>query len=235
MKKVILILSVFLLVLFLTPAVFAEDAALIDDAQLLTAGERESLEAILEDCAQATGLDVMVVTVESLDGEDIEVFSRDVFGRPRDGVMLLISMDEREWHILTCDGGKERLPDRELRRIEKAFVSLLSDEDYFGAFEAFSESVTTYANTDYHSPAGWFVCIGVGITIGFVVVLILKGQLKSVRPQRSAANYIVDGSFNLTQSNEFFLYRNVTRVQKSSSSSGGSSSGGSFGGRSGKF
>ena len=53
-----------------------------------------------------------------------------------------------------------------------------------------------------------------GIVIAFIVVGIMKAQLKTVRKQNNAANYVVDGSFHLTNRAEFFLYRNVVRRER---------------------
>lgn len=65
--------------------------------------------------------------------------------------------------------------------------------------------------TDALPYEGWLICVGIGIAVGLVAVLIMKGQLKSVRPQRSAGSYVVDGSFHLTTSREMFLYRTVSK------------------------
>ena len=57
-------------------------------------------------------------------------------------------------------------------------------------------------------------CVIVGIVVAFIVTLIMKGQLKSVRQQRAAANYVVPGSFRLTARSDVFLYRNVVRRER---------------------
>jgi uncharacterized protein len=72
------------------------------------------------------------------------------------------------------------------------------------------------------------ICAGVGLVIGLIVVLILKGQLKSVRRQNQANAYIRPGSMQVTVARDLFLYRNVTKTRRqSNNSSGGSSGGGS--------
>ena len=57
-------------------------------------------------------------------------------------------------------------------------------------------------------------CVIVGIVVAFIVTLIMKGQLKSVRQQRAASNYVVAGSFRLTARSDVFLYRNVVRRER---------------------
>lgn len=57
-------------------------------------------------------------------------------------------------------------------------------------------------------------CIVIGIVVAFIVTLIMKSQLKSVRQQRTASNYVVEGSFCLTGQTDAFLYRNVARRER---------------------
>lgn len=94
------------------------------------------------------------------------------------------------------------------------------------------------------SPIVPLVCIVIGAALGIAVVQGMKAQLKSVRKEKSAANYVRPGSMNLTGKQDLFLYSNVNRVKretKSSSSGGGgssthrSSSGTTHGGGGGKF
>ena len=58
------------------------------------------------------------------------------------------------------------------------------------------------------------ICIGIGILVGLITVLVMRGQLKSVRPQSGAADYVVAGSFRLRQSRDIFLYRHVQRTAR---------------------
>lgn len=58
------------------------------------------------------------------------------------------------------------------------------------------------------------ICIGIGMLIGLVAVLIMRSQLKSVRPNNAAADYVVRGSFQLRHSRDIFLYRHVHRTPK---------------------
>ena len=58
------------------------------------------------------------------------------------------------------------------------------------------------------------ICIGIGLIIGLVTVLIMRSQLKTVRSRYTAADYVVQGSFNLHHSRDIFLYRHVHRVPR---------------------
>ena len=89
-----------------------------------------------------------------------------------------------------------------------------------------------------------FLALGIGLVLAWVVVSVMKSQLRSVAFQENAASYVREGSMNLTNSRELFLYRNVQRTkhveEKDSDSSGGSSthtssSGTTHGGGGGSF
>ena len=56
------------------------------------------------------------------------------------------------------------------------------------------------------------ICLVLGILTGFLVAGILKAQLKSVRPENAAANYVIGGSLQLTQCFDMYLYSNVTKT-----------------------
>lgn len=90
------------------------------------------------------------------------------------------------------------------------------------------------------------VGIAVGLAIGGLVLWGLRAGMNTFRAQRNASSYIPAGSFHMTQRRDVFLYSNVSKVRRQSSSGSGhsrgggssthrSSSGRRHGGRSGKF
>ena len=60
--------------------------------------------------------------------------------------------------------------------------------------------------------------IAVGVIIGIIVAIIVmmyhKGKLKSVRRESAAANYIKNGSMNVTLSREIYLYKRMRKTPK---------------------
>ena len=58
------------------------------------------------------------------------------------------------------------------------------------------------------------ISIVIGVAIGFVVVSILKSQLRSVRRQSGAANYLDAGSLTLRINRDRYLYQNTTRTPR---------------------
>ena len=87
------------------------------------------------------------------------------------------------------------------------------------------------------------VSLIVSLIVAAIIVGMIKKSYKPVHFRANAADYLVDGSLNITGQYEHFLYSNVTKTEIESSSSGGgggssthsSSSGSSHGGGGGKF
>ena len=88
---------------------------------------------------------------------------------------------------------------------------------------------------EYKKPFGWFgaiaISLGIGFVIALIVVLVMKGKLKTVRFRNEATDYTVPDSMNVTDERDLYLYSTVVATPKpkessSSSSSSGSSDGG---------
>ncbi len=255
MKQKRILTLVLCFICFVMP-LFAVSAAypyLVDNAGILTENEKNILFAELTEISAQNGVNVCIVTVQTLDGRSAQTYSNDFYdrhyGAKTDGVMLLLAMEEREYYIVTESAGKDAIPDSRLSYVENRFVPDLSNGDYFDAFMSFAsvceEQIENAANgvdipvSSYIPTSYFFVAIGISAGLAFLVVTIMKGQLKTVRMQPMAKNYIRAGSFVLTKEKDRFLYRNVTKRPRpkdnGSSSSGGSRSGGSRGGGGGRF
>lgn len=77
----------------------------------------------------------------------------------------------------------------------------------------------SYNDTDYDGASEdtgvtVLVCLAIGLVVALIVTGVMKGQLKTVRRQSLAGQYVEQGSFRLTHSQDLFLYRNVTRVAR---------------------
>lgn len=59
-----------------------------------------------------------------------------------------------------------------------------------------------------------FVIAGVAICGAFLTTGIMRSQLKSVRKKNAASDYVRDGSFNLTDKRDIYMYRKVDRRAK---------------------
>lgn len=272
-KKIVAVLSILLLTAFFpvpTAAAggdgegFAEEYyRLMDMADLLSDSEEETLLQALDQVSERQKLEVAIITTDTLEGNDIVSFADDLYdycqfgyGANKDGVLLLISMEDRDWYISTCGYGITAFTDAGIQYIGGQMKDDLSDGNYAAAFRTYIEKCDefiTQARTDKpfdksnlpKAPmsAIWIpISLIVGIAIAVITVGGMKAQLKTVRFQPEAKNYIKDGSLNITQSRDMFLYQTVSKTRKaketdsdSGSSTHTSSSGTTHGGGGGKF
>lgn len=233
---------------------------LVDQADLLTDTQENSLQKELDDISEKLDFDVAIVTVDSTGSRTPQAFADDYYdyngfgmGANADGVLLLVSMAERDWHISTAGFGIAAFTDAGLDYISDIFVPYMSDGDYMKAFETYADLCDQFVTQAKNGRAydngnmpkapfdlvkyGGIALIGGGI-IALLIVEVMRRSLQSVRPQRSAGNYIKNGSMHITASEDRFLYANVSkraRPKSSGSSTHRSSSGRSHGGRGGKF
>ncbi|MBQ9921525.1 MAG: TPM domain-containing protein [Clostridia bacterium] len=245
------------LVMLLTVASFARIERIIDDADLLTDSQQQQLSQKLDELSTVNGFDIVIATLDSLDGRDSLDMADDIFdygyfgqGINRDGIILLVSIEDGDWAISTSGRMISDISDNEIDAISQRIVPYMSNGDFYTAFDDFADRCVTASlhSSDYsdYSDDGFdvfsslLIAIVGGFIIAFIAVSVMKGQLKSVRTQTRANDYLKSGSMHISQSNDIFLYRNVTRRAKPKNNSTGSgtrisSSGRSHGGRSGKF
>lgn len=251
MKTIRGILLALLLVIGCLPvAAYAENSdRVVDNADLLTDAEEEKLEAQYAQIAETYQYDIAVVTVNTLNGKSPQDYADDYYyengygyGDSRDGLMLLVSMEDRDWHITTRGKGEDTFYSSDIDEISDAFLSDLSAGNYYEAFRIFGEKSEAVIAAAEGPMALWLrllIAAGVGLVLALIVFGILMSQLKSVRVKQEAHDYVRSGSFHLTRSNDLYLYRTVekTKIEHDSDDHGShsTSDGGSAGGGGGKF
>lgn len=253
------------------PAAAAGDLPrLVDMAGLLSDSEESDLSDMLDEISERQQVDIVVITVDSMEGKTAVVYADDYydyngygFGDERDGILLLISMGERDWYISTRGYGITAITDAGREYISERFVSDLSAGNYATAFTNFAklcDDFITQARTgeaydvdnlpegSFEPVWGLLTALGIAFIISLIVTGFMRWDLQSVYSRSEADNYIKQGSMQLTKKNDLFLYRHVDRRKKAeyntSNSSGGSSggsrthissSGATHGGGGGKF
>ncbi len=254
MKRIVLCILALLLVL--TGIVSASALSLAftsvyDYEGLLTSDELSALSEKLDRISETYQCAVVIVTDSDLGGKTPTEYADDFYdyngfgyNETRDGILLFVSLAERKWATSTCGKGIEIFTDSDLYYIEDSFKPYLSSGDYYTAFDTFAdlceEEISTHGKFQF-SITYLFMGLVAGVVIAFIVVLIMKGQLKSVRYQAAAHNYMRNNSMRISEQRDIFLYSTVSRRAKpKDNGSGGSSthtssSGSSHGGHSGSF
>ena len=226
----------------------------------LSGDEAEQLNEQLDEISHSQNFDVTAALVDSLNGESVEAYADNLYddcdfgyGDERDGVLLLVSLEDHDWYISTCGYGITVFTDAGIQYIGEQIRPQLADGDYLGAFENYIELCDDFIDqansgeaydTD-HMPkkplsAIWLgLSFAAGLGAALLAVGSMKSQLKSVGMQREARDYIRPGSLQVTSGGDYFLYHTIHRTEKPKSSGGSSthtsSSGRTHGGGGGKF
>lgn len=264
MKKLAMVLLALALCLAMTvPALAAELLRVVDRADLLTDAQEEELLEELDQISARHWADVVVVTVDTLEGKTPMAYADDFYdyngygyGDDYSGVLLLVSMEDRDWWISTTGFGIGAITDAGIDYIGDRVVPYLSDGDYDQAFHTFADLCDEFfrqarSGRPYdtgHMPKEPFgvvtnllIALVVGLVVAMIATGIMRGQLRSVRGQSGAGDYVRPDSLQITNRRDLFLYRQVRRRPRPKESSGGgsrthsSSSGRSHGGGGGKF
>lgn len=269
-KKLLLILFVIVLVFSMALPVLAAEGEgfseeyyrVADMAEVLSAEDEASLIQKLDEIRVRQSVDVVVATTLDLQGFTIEEYADYLYdecefgyGSEKDGVLLFVSTETHDWYISTCGYGITAFTDAGIAYIGEQITPFMSEGDYASAFNKYAElcdEFVTKAKSGEPYDRGnlprkelSLVWIPISVVIGFVLAKIIvgnmKGQLKSVRSQAAANSYVRNGSMNITENRDLFLYNTVTKTPrpKQTSSSGSSthtsSSGTTHGGGGGKF
>jgi uncharacterized protein len=243
----------------------ANSQKVVDDADLLSSAEEEALQDKLYEIAEDTQCDAVVVTVDEIDGYDMQSYTDRYFyendygyGSERDGIIFLLCMDRREYWMATRGDANRIFTDYGTEVMTDQIVPCLSDGEYYDAFEKYANLVKAFikeANENepydvdhtYQEPMTlWLrlvISLAAGLIVAAIVLVVLYSQLKSVGAQKRAQEYIRNGSFHVTRQRDIFLYSQVTsrRIEKSSGGGPGGTSthsspgGGTSGGRGGSF
>lgn len=230
-KRIISFIWVMLLCLTVTvPAFASEQERVTDEANLLSEAEASALEKSLDEISERLQFDVAVATRESIDGNDAESAAYDIYdangygyGSDKDGALLLISIEEREWAFTAAGYGITALNEDARAFISDEVSSALADEDYAAAFTAFADacdSIVTDAKAGrtYKEPFPFArrlgMCFVISLIIAVIAIIAMKGELQSVKKQDAAGAYVKKNSLKVTNSSERFLYKNVDKTEK---------------------
>ena len=209
-----------------------------DAAGLLREGERARLEKMAEAVSQKYRVGVYIVTVEDFRDYHADGVYKATYtiyhnytmgeGPNRDGIMLLLSMDDRDWAMF-CYGKRCEYAFNSYgqEKLEKVFLDNFGENDWYGGFEDYVKECRVYLEK---ASAGKPVRASLFYPLLIVIVLSLLA---------ATANAYVSAGLRLTEQTDHFTHKTTSsrKIERSSSSSGSShsESGGGGSGRSGKF
>lgn len=241
MKKLLSLIFCITFLLAFSPAVLAASVSVLDEAEILSPREEALLTEQAQQIMETHDLSVVILLVDSLDGSTTWKYADTHFysgNYGKDGILLLLSVEYRDWEIATYGETAERISDRQCDGLFDSMADALSRNDFYEGIEDYFYALNGVLSRKSYGQ-NIFLQIVVSVLIGAVValitILIMRNKMNSVRPQHSAANYLIQRSYRLTEKRDIYLYSNVTKIRRSQNSSSGGGGGGGRGGSRGKF
>ena len=235
----------------------------VDLAGVIDANTLAELNRMADEVSEKYACDVDVVFVRSLDGKYVVSYADDFYdyngygyGEDKDGILLLVSVGDREFAETTQGYGATAFTDYGLQQyIEPNFTRYLINgrDDWAGAARQFitdagellrqAKEGTPY---DYHyydnpvvvehekktvkdvAPGAALISAIIGFFSGGIPAGAMKRKMKSVEKNYGAGNY-ARGGLQMRRSEDRFLYSNVHRtpIPREEHRTGGGGGGGS--------
>lgn len=153
-KKLLSFVLLLALILSVTVTAVAADPGapiIVDNAGVLSSAETADLTRKAYDIRYTYEMEVVIVTVNSLDGKSAQDYADDYYdyngygvGDDYSGVLLLIAMDSREWWISTCGEAIYAITDYGIEQLFSEMSGYLSNDRFYHAFDAYLDALPEY-------------------------------------------------------------------------------------------
>lgn len=230
------------IVSFSFTVIHADNEYITDHAGILTIEQTDALNTYAEKISKQYECGIYVVTTVSHTG-DIHNMADDLYhnqyhlgyGEEKDGIMLLISVVERDYALLV-NGEKAENAFQYTEDLKKAFLDDFKEDNYQSGIQRYLETCS------YHleeaalgkpvKPSIWsslLIILAVSASIAGIITLILYKLNKNVRNAETAAVYT---SGTVSVSNRYDQYTHTTTtsstIQRNTSNNGSSIQSGKF-------
>ena len=265
MKRIITFLAALVLLLCCSLPAYAAGEGLpyvCDTVSLLSDEQRGTLETQAETITEQFQCAVYFITVENYQdygSGDIYNVAKTIYkqydlgwGEEKSGVLLLLSMDDRDYSLIAYGYGNVAFTDYGKDYLSERFLDNFADNDWNGGCEDYivtcAEMLKMARNEeplDITTRVNKYHVFWISLILGFSVALIIcviwrSAAKKAVREGSEARSYLSSGGMHFTYRDDRYTHTTQTRtkIEHSSDSSGGGgttvdSSG--FSGKSGKF
>ena len=231
---------------------------IFDLSDQLSYEEWAELEARAADISQRHGCGVYAAFVDDFTeyggGNDVYKTTYQLYhaselgmGADRDGIIILLSMDDRDYAMFVYGDHAEYAFDRYgQKELEDAFLGYFGDNDWYGGVSHYLDTCDEYlTRAEEGKPVRkntlpmYIIVVAASCAIAGGICLMLKWQMKTVHQKAEANEYVAAGGLNLTKQYDRYTHTTETRrkIHDDSDSDSGTSScsGGGGSGRSGKF
>ena len=261
MKKFIAFISALTICIASALPVMAEftNPPVTDNAGYLTEEEFSKLSENLERIRQLYDFDVDIYTESTMDADSAQDAADDIFdyqgygaGEDADGILLYVATEPRVYHFSTHGLGMAYFNSSGLSHVEEEVLPYLKENDYYTAFTVYADKAEELLQMasegepyDESQSSGLYtLCVVAGalllpLIIAYAAMHFKLSLMNTAVNENFAENYIKENSYNLTNSQDIYLYSRIDKVERpkedSSSDCHTSSSGETHGGTGGSY
>ena len=221
----------------------------VDYADLLTDEEEAELAAQIKAVEDNYHESIVILTLDSLGDRSPMEYADDFYdyngygyGENKDGMLFLLSMENRDWHLSTTGSAINAISDSDR---EDIFDSCSYDFSYGNYYDAFSELIRLcsnefqdYINAGIFTTGKFIICLLIGMGLALIPLFIFIAQLLTVHPATGASDY-TQGGLKITSKSDRFVRSSISKTKITKNEGGSSthtgSSGTSHGGGGGHF
>ena len=221
------------------PSLIPFDNMVSDSADLLTDEEEAELSARAWALTQEYQCAVYIVTLPSLQGMEVWEANEYLwteyhmgYGEDQSGVVLLLSMEYRDYDTMACGYGNVVFTDYGKEVMAERFLPELGDDNWYGGFSIYLDCCGEYLELaaqgepfDVGSDSSPAFEVGLSILISVIVAWVVcsrfKAQMKTAKIQESARNYIDRQGLVLTAQHDTFTHTTRSERYVEPKSSGG--------------
>lgn len=221
---------------WLTPVQAKDDNApnVIDDANLLSEGEMEYLEKLIDALGTEYDIDTVILTIDDNLGKSLEEYAEMFYtenqygyGENKDGMLFIISTETYDWRITTWGYCSDIIDDEHYAQLETNIIPLLEETDYNKALVSYLMElngvfkdhtrppaiVPEIALTESdNSNAGVYIAAIVASISAFIIVSFQKRRFqKKYHLHTYETDTIIHGSFQLIKQEDTKKSREIMR------------------------
>lgn len=242
-KNILKLLILVLLLTFFPKIAFAQEnlikkAHVNDYADILEDDEEKELTKTIKEYIEKYDLDIAVTTTNTSYFMTTKQFANKFYdqnnmgiGEDRNGILLVIDMQNREFYILTNGFVHQLINDSRIELVLDKMEPSMRDGDYKSAINSFLKEINKYYKYHkYGPPYLWIGAFIVAVIMACVALSHEKKKLKLITDALNANNYFVDKEIENKIDKHTNTRTRVIHHPRSSSGGGGFSGGGSRGG-----
>lgn len=212
---------------------------LVDEADVLTDEEEAEVLAVLDEVSERQQFDVVIATVNDYEQEDVANAAMDYydyngfgFGDDNDGIILYLSMGDRELHLTGTGFGIQAFTDFGREKLIEEIKPEMGEDDFYAAFmeyAALCDDYITQAKSgdpyDIHNlteeESMSDKLLKAGLIFAFLLLvscavskIITERAVKkhlSVQQAAHAREYVRSGSFQVPYQRDIFMHSAISK------------------------